>query len=81
MKKLILTIALLGSLSALSLQASSNVEVITSETNAIKMNDKKDEITEEECKKQLGIDNYNFILQVYNDKNIVMLKCKEELNK
>jgi hypothetical protein len=81
MKKLISTILLTTSISTLSLQASSKVEVITNETNSVKMNDKKREISEEECKKHLGVDNYNFLNQVYNDKNTVMLKCKEEFNK
>lgn len=81
MKKLISTMLIVSSISTLSLQASSKVEMITNETISVKMNDKKKEITEEECKKYLGVDNYNFINQVYNDKNIVMLKCKEEINK
>jgi hypothetical protein len=38
-------------------------------------------ITEEDCRNFLGEDNYNFIIEVYNDKMIPMLKCKEEMRK
>lgn len=38
-------------------------------------------ITEEECIKFLGKENYDFIIEVYNDKMIPMLKCKEEMRK
>lgn len=38
-------------------------------------------ITEEDCMNFLGEDNYNFIIEVYNDKMIPMLKCKEEMKK
>ncbi len=81
MKKLILTIIATAFISTLSLQASSKVEVITNKTISIKMNKQKSNLTIDMCKKQLGIDNYNFIKEVYNDENIVMKKCKEALIK
>lgn len=36
-------------------------------------------ITEDECKKYLGEENYKFIQEIYNDKVAPLLKCKEEM--
>jgi hypothetical protein len=70
MKKLMLTIISLSFVYTLLLQASEQTEIVV---------DKKSELTIEMCKKHLGIDNYNFIKEVYNDENIVLLKCQEAL--
>lgn len=36
-------------------------------------------ITEAECKKFLGEENYNFIVEVFNDKTAALRKCKQEM--
>ena len=36
-------------------------------------------ITEAECKKFLGEENYKFIVEVFNDKTAALQKCKNEM--
>ncbi len=81
MKKLILAIISISFVCTLSAQTSSKVEVITNKTSSITMNEKKSKLTIEMCKKHLGLDNYNFMMEVYNDENMVIAKCKEALIK
>ena len=76
MKKL--TCSLLLSVSLLTLFANAN-------DNAFNLpkefaNAKKT-ITEEECRKYLGEENFNFIAEVYGDNMTAMLKCKNEMKK
>lgn len=73
MKKLILTIISTTFISFLYAQTSEKVEVIT--------RDQQTALTLEMCKKKMGIDNYNFIKEIFNDENVVMMKCKEALSK
>ena len=79
MKKSILAIIYISLIYGLALQASSNNEMVIDKTTEVKVSNKKNELTVEMCKKQLGTDNYNFIKEVYNDENIVIEKCKEAL--
>jgi hypothetical protein len=81
MKKLILTIISVTFISSVYVQASSKVEMVTSKTSSIKMNQDKNALTIELCKKKMGIDNYNFIKEIFNDESVVMMKCTEALNK
>lgn len=63
--------------------ASSKTEVITNKTASTltKTAIKKNKVTEKECKQYLGVENYNFLNDVYSDKNVVISKCEEELKK
>lgn len=81
MKKKVLTIISTAFLFAVCSQASSKVEVVTNKTSAININQKKSKVTIDECKKYLGLENYNFIIEIYNDENIALLKCEQELKK
>lgn len=81
MKKLILTIVSTAFICALSVQASPKAEVMEKNTSTKNMNDDKIKLTLEMCKKKIGIDNYNFMKDIFNDENIVMTKCKEALIK
>ncbi|MAC83900.1 MAG: hypothetical protein CL624_07170 [Arcobacter sp.] len=81
MKKTIITIISTAFISTLSVHASSKVEVVTNETSAININQKKSNVTIDECKKYLGLENYNFIIEIYSDENIALLKCEQELKK
>ncbi len=81
MKKLILTIVSTAFICALSVQASQKAEVMEKNTSTKNMNDDKIKLTLEMCKKKIGIDNYNFMKDIFNDENIVMAKCKEALIK
>jgi hypothetical protein len=79
MKKRVLKIISIAFITAISVQASSKVEVLTSKTPAVSMNDKKSKVTIAECKKYLGLENYNFINEIYSDGNVALTKCKKEL--
>ena len=79
MKKRVLTIISIALITAISTQASSKVEVLTNKTPAVKMNDIKSKVTIQECKKYLGLENYNFINEIYSDGNVALTKCKKEL--
>ena len=81
MKKTILTIISTAFISVIIAQASSKVEVITNDTSSVTLKEKKSKITIKECKEYLGIENYNFINEIYSDKNTALLKCEEELKK
>lgn len=39
----------------------------------------KKHITQQECEKYLGKNNFDFIAEVYNSKEAAMLKCKEDM--
>ena len=79
MKKLILTITTMAFVSTLSLQASSKVEVITANTASIKVNKNESKQLLEKCKKKIGLDNYKFMKDIFNNENIIITKCKEAL--
>ena len=81
MKKMILTIISTAFISTIFVQASSKVEVITNNTSNVKIKQMESKVTIEECKKHLGLENYNFINELYSDGNVALLKCKEELKK
>lgn len=79
MKKLILTITAMAFVSTLSLQASSKVEVITANTASMKVNKNESKQLLEKCKKKIGLDNYKFMKDIFNNENIIITKCKEAL--
>ncbi len=81
MKKTILTIISTTFISTIFVQASSKVEVITNDTSSVKIKQMESKVTIEECKKYLGIENYNFINEIYSNENTALLKCQEELKK
>ncbi|MAD42096.1 MAG: hypothetical protein CL623_06855 [Arcobacter sp.] len=81
MKKTILTIISTSFISTIFVQASSKIEVITNDTSSEEIKLVKSKVTIEECKKYLGIENYNFINEIYSNGNTALLKCKEELKK
>ena len=81
MKKKVLTIISSAFIFAVFAQASSKVEVVTNKTSAVNISQEKSKVTIEECKKHLGLENYNFIKEIYSDENIVLLKCEQELKK
>ena len=81
MKKTILIIISTAFISTIFVQASSKVEVITNETSVVNINEKKSKVTIEECKKYLGLENYNFINEIYSDGNVALAKCKKEIQK
>ncbi|MGB1227137.1 MAG: hypothetical protein ACPG9K_04540 [Poseidonibacter sp.] len=53
----------------------------SSEVNKTITTKQKNALTLEMCKKKMGIDNFNFIKEVFNDENTLLLKCKEALSK
>jgi len=73
MKKLILTIISIAFISSLSAQPIEVSKTITEK--------EKTTLTLEMCKKKMGLDNFNFIKEVFNDENVLILKCKEALSK
>jgi len=73
MKKLIFTIISIAFISSLSAQATEVNKTITKK--------EKTALTLEMCKKKMGQDNFNFIKEVFNDENVLLLKCKEALSK
>lgn len=79
MKKLISTIIATTLVCTLSLQASSKVEVITANTASMKVNKNESKQLLEKCKKKIGIENYNFMKDIFNNENIIITKCKEAL--
>lgn len=80
MKKLIYPIVLASSLFLIAGNASENVNLKEINLpNEFKTSEKT--ITEAECKKYLGEENYKFIVEVYGDKTAAILKCKEEIKK
>jgi len=81
MKKTILTIISTSFISTVFVQASSKVEVITNDTSSVIIKEKMSKITIKECQEYLGIENYNFINEIYSDKKTALLKCEEELKK
>lgn len=81
MKKRVLTIISIAFITAIFAQASSKVEVLTNKTPVINMNEKKSKVTIKECKKYLGLENYNFINEIYSDGNVALSKCEKELQK
>lgn len=81
MKKRVLTIISTAFIFAICAQASSKVEMITNETASVNISEKKSKVTIEECKKYLGLENYNFINEIYSDGNVALAKCEKELQK
>lgn len=80
MKKLTYAVVLASSLFLVAGNASKNID--TKEYNLPKEFDtSKKIITEAECKKYLGEENYKFIVDVYGDKTAAILKCKSEMKK
>ena len=73
MKKLIFTIISTAFISSLYAQSLPKGDVIT--------NKEKSNLTLELCRKKMGVDNFNFIKEVFNDENVLMMKCKEALSK
>ncbi len=70
---------LLGSLIFVSSGSANSNKNVQNINLPVEFNNSSKVITEEDCKNFLGEDNYNFIIEVYNDKMIPMLKCKEEM--
>ena len=81
MKKKVLIIISTAFLLAICSEASSKVEMITNKTSLVNINKIESKITIKECKKHLGLENYNFINKIYSDENVALSKCKEELKK
>lgn len=81
MKKLILSIISLAFVASFTLEASSKVEVVTNSTVSNKMIVKKKKISVQECKEYLGAENFKFINDVYNNQDVAMLKCEQEMKK
>ena len=81
MKKKVFTIISIAFIFAMYSEAFSKVEVVINKTSMIKLNDKKSKVTIQECQKYLGLENYNFINEIYSDKNVALLKYEEELKK
>lgn len=81
MKKLILSIISLAFITSFTLEASSKVEVVTNSTVSNKMIVKKKKISVQECKEYLGAENFKFINDVYNNQDVAMLKCEQEMKK
>lgn len=80
MKKLIYAIVLVSSFLLIAGNASENID--TSKFNLTQEFKSSEKIiTEDECKKYLGEDNYKFIVEVYGDNTAAIVKCKEEMKK
>ena len=80
MKKLTYSVVLIFSLFLIAGNAAENIDM--EKINLPKeFKSSGKTITEDECKKFLGEENYNFIVEVYNDNTAAMSKCKEEMKK
>ncbi len=80
MKKLTYLVALTSSLFLIAGNASESFDI--KKVNLPKeFNTSEKIITEDECIKFLGEENYKFIVEVYSDNTAAILKCKEEMRK
>ena len=75
MKKLIYTVSL--GLFILTGCSSTTENVTKKSVEPVKV--EKKQITQAECEKHLGKENFDFIADVYNSKATAMLKCKEAM--